>query len=210
MYESFERKISEAEIDLLKRRSESIPKPSLSRFACRSVALLVFSIGLYLASRLFWQAITADAAVGIVFLIAEFCLFAFEMDLRQSRRKSAKRVRSAIANGTVHVERVESTAALKFAEHSDEGPTYFFDVGDGKVFCLRGQEAYVIEDPPSARFELISIPRWRMIDVVTHGDAIQDFHVIDNYDHSQIPGHEGLLDPSFADLRSRFVPSAAS
>jgi len=210
MYERFERKIGEREIEILKRQTEANLKPSLLRFVVRSAMLLGVFTGLYGISRVFSRPIPGIVIFGILFPIGEFALFAWEMQLNQECRRAARLLKRTIAAGIVSVERVESTSALKFVEHSDEGPTYFFDVGDGKVFCFRGQEAYVIEDPPSTRFELISIPRWRMIDVVTQGDAIQDFHVIDNYDYSQIPDHEGLLDHSFADSRSRFVPPEGS
>lgn len=55
------------------------------------------------------------------------------------RRVAARRARRRqIAIAHVQLLRVEHARVLEHEPHNDEGPIYYFDIGDGKVLCLRG------------------------------------------------------------------------
>jgi hypothetical protein len=74
----------------------------------------------------------AGGALGIVGSI-----FAHRM-FEKTRRES----RVDIATGEVEVIEVESPTVVQQEETGDEGPIYYFDIGDGKLLFLWGQWLY--------------------------------------------------------------------
>jgi hypothetical protein len=77
---------------------------------------------------------------------------------RETRREHFPKLRQILADGRVVVTRVEASGVVELLEAEDEGPTYFFAVGGGKILFLHGQHIVPARetDPwPSTGFEIV-------------------------------------------------------
>jgi hypothetical protein len=55
-----------------------------------------------------------------------------------------------LADGHVRVQRIRSKGVVELLDSEDEGPSYFFDVGEGRVFCYCFYQGV---DEPSSSFD---------------------------------------------------------
>jgi len=108
-------------------------------------------------------------------------------------RRKRRMVVEVITDGRVEVEQIEATAVAALPENPrnrTEGPGFFFDIGEGKVFCLRGEECY--RDPdgplPNTRFEVVrTVKHGVLLGVFCSGHELVPVRQLDkrtfNYDH---------------------------
>lgn len=102
---------------------------ALAAAAAWATAKLGFvSFGRILAIGILMVFALKGARVGVAFV-------------RQSRR-SRQLTRLDINERTVEVIRVENARLVEREEHNDEGPLYYFGIGQGKVLFLGGQWLY--------------------------------------------------------------------
>ena len=102
------------------------------------------------------------------------------VDAHQTR--NAAELARALDDGRVTVKRVRAVAVIQIEPLEDEGTGYVFDLGDGRVLFLKGQE-YVPEedgDPwPNTDFELVrTVVHDRLMSLVCHGAALPPLRVV--------------------------------
>jgi hypothetical protein len=135
-------------------RSDATLRSSLKWAAVSiGVALILWPI-----FRLFMPPAGALGSAVIVASVLAFASFTDYLNRLQMKRRCRPKYDRALANGTVAVERVEAFGVIELQEREYEGPTYYFDVGDGCVLCLGGQRMYSLRDLPwpSTVFEIVS------------------------------------------------------
>jgi hypothetical protein len=156
--ERFERPLSESDC----RRIRAYIGRIESRFTPKVVAVealqligagAVVGIGYSVITR----TDTLKSIAGALFIAAG--LFAVALFDRWRSSAAAKRkLKEALLSATAQVVRVRSSAYAEFSEVADLGPMYAFEVGDTKLFVVRGQEYYETEAFPSLDFEFVHVP----------------------------------------------------
>lgn len=73
------------------------------------------------------------------------------------RRTRVRRFESALRDGEVRELRVHAVAVAEFEEAEDEGASYAFDLGNGTVLFISGQDFYMSRSFPNTDFSLIEI-----------------------------------------------------
>ena len=73
------------------------------------------------------------------------------------RRKRVQQIDLALRGGQVREVRVQASAVVELEEVEDEGACYAFDVGNGTVVFISGQEFYPSRTFPNADFSLIEV-----------------------------------------------------
>ena len=76
---------------------------------------------------------------------------------RNQFRRKITGLAAGLAHNRARAARVQSTRVVSFDEIEDEGACYAFDVGDGQVLFVLGQEFYESEDFPNTDFSLIDV-----------------------------------------------------
>jgi hypothetical protein len=80
--------------------------------------------------------------------------------IEDSRRRSVPKFHEMLDDGHVEVHSLQPSGAVELLQSEDEGETYFFDVGDRHVFCLRHLQGGPDDDPerlrwPNTDFEIV-------------------------------------------------------
>lgn len=140
---------------LLRKKTEMLSQAQrgqralgLAAVACGILWLLTM-----LASDTAWEIITAFWILvggGIVLWV--------HRDLRKESRDFQARVeqiQSAVERGEAEIFDISANAYVEFQEIEDEGACYAFDLEDGRVVFVRGQEFYRGSKFPSLDFSLI-------------------------------------------------------
>ncbi len=113
-------------------------------------------------------------------------------------------------DGQVVVERVEATGVVELLETEDEGRTLFFDIGDGKILCLQGQDYYAANDNkpwPNTQFEIVATKRHKLgLGIFCYGEELKVSRMLKpdgfNYDHMpEVDVFDGALETLEEDLR---------
>jgi hypothetical protein len=128
-------------------------------------------------------AVTAGVALGGVPLA--------RAALRESRRlKFAegymagrdRELAAMLEDGRVTVKRVRAVAVVEIEPIEDEGMGYVFDLGDGRVLFLKGQDYDVADDDapwPNTEFEIVrAATGGTMLGLLCHGAALRPLRVI--------------------------------
>ncbi|MGI9037736.1 MAG: hypothetical protein ACR2GQ_02635 [Gemmatimonadota bacterium] len=68
----------------------------------------------------------------------------------------AASVESALRRGEADAIDVDAVAYAEFEEYEDEGACWAFDLGDGRLLFVRGQEYYRDDDFPSLEFSIVA------------------------------------------------------
>ena len=101
--------------------------------------------------------------VSLFWLLSGIGLFAWVRRdfLRDARGidASAAFVESALARDEAEVIDVHAVAYAEFEEVEDEGACWAFDLGDGRVLFIRGQEYYRDEEFPCLEFSVVQALR---------------------------------------------------
>jgi hypothetical protein len=121
--------------------------------ACAAVIGTLWALTL-LASDAPWPVVTLFWTVtGLLILVW------VQRDARRDTaalRAMAQRFDSALEHDRAEVFRIEARAYAELEEIEDEGACYAFDLGDGRIVFLTGQEFYPDEDFPCLAFSLVS------------------------------------------------------
>lgn len=127
-------------------------------------ALVAFAMMLSLGAG-----IIAGLSLGPLAIAGIICLYAI-LTLSSSHlhwtgihrdfvRYQIPEIQRALENGKVYVKKVIATSVVLIAEIEDEGSGYLYDVGDGKVLFLKGQQYEPVElsmSWPNSEFEIVS------------------------------------------------------
>jgi hypothetical protein len=96
-------------------------------------------------------------------------------------------VARVLQDGRVSVKRVHAVAVVQIEPIEDEGTGYVFDLGDGRVLFLKGQDYDVAGDDeapwPNTEFEIVrAVTDGTMLDLRCHGTALRPLRVISGAD----------------------------
>lgn len=117
----------------------------------------------------------------IVLIQSYFRLRKYQRDFLQTRLPA---IRNDLAHGQVSVKQVSAQAVIAIVPIEDEGGGFIFDVGDGKLFFLKGQE---YESPvtttmpwPNTDFEIVqTIPGKIWLGIFCSGTKLEPVHEIE-------------------------------
>lgn len=120
------------------------------------------------------------AIFGIVCLCALFLMwssyFHWSGIHRKFMRYDLPEIRQALLTGMVSVRKIKTTSVIELAEFEDEGSGYVFDIGDGKVLFLKGQQYFPVNEEmpwPSTEFEIVhTYPGDRWVGIFCHGEKL--------------------------------------
>jgi hypothetical protein len=110
--------------------------------------------------------------------------------------ESERALARVLADGRVVVKRVRAVAVVEMEPVEDEGPGYLFDLGDGRVLFLKGQDYDVAEDEdvswPNTDFEIVrTVAEGRMLDLHCHGQALAPIRIIRGREvDPRVPWHQ--------------------
>lgn len=165
--------------------------------------LVVWSGGLLLCvvvvGVLIWfeaHPVLLAAASGPFGLAGAVCLYAIIMVVAGYRRALAAhrdfvgrqlpQIEAALADGRVAVKRVAAQQVIELVEFEDEGGGFIFDVGDGRLLFLKGQEfeqGQVEQAWPNSEFEIVRTVRGdRWLGIFCTGDELTPLREIDTSD----------------------------
>lgn len=115
--------------------------------------------------------------------------------IRESRRlrfakghmsKRGRELAAMLEDGRVTVKRVRAVAVVEIEPIEDEGMGYVFDLGDGRVLFLKGQDYNVADDDvpwPNTEFEIVRAATDRtLLGLHCHGTALRPLRVIPRED----------------------------
>ena len=120
------------------------------------------------------------AIFGIICLCALFLMwssyFRWSWVHRNFMRHDVPEIRQALLTGMVSVRKIKTTAVIELAEFEDEGSGYVFDIGDGKILFLKGQQDFPVNEEmpwPSTEFEIVrTYPGDRWVGIFCHGEKL--------------------------------------
>ncbi len=97
--------------------------------------------------------------------------------------ESERALARVLDDGRVSVKRVRAVAVVEIEPMEDEGPGYLFDLGDGHVLFLRGQEYGLADDDgvswPNTDFDIVrTVAEGRMLDLACHGQVLAPVRII--------------------------------
>lgn len=148
-----ERRLLSARARELRSRSADAPKVFLLGKAIFGVLWLLT----LLASDASWVVITLFWIV-----VGGTIILWLWWDVRKNLehvRRTARRMRAALEHDRAEVYDIEARGYADFEEFEDEGACYAFDVGDGRLVFLAGQQFY-----PAARFPSLDFSLVRLLD----------------------------------------------
>jgi hypothetical protein len=143
----------------------------------RSVLLVVPSIGMVVC-------------LGVIVLLIVDHWHNAQVE-RTWRREVLPRFERALHDDLVLVRRVQSSAVIEIWQFEDEGDSYVFDVGSGKLLYLKGQWTELRDDEgpwPNTDFEIVRTARDHLfVDIVVYGEKLEPIRSID---HSEIADYD--------------------
>ena len=101
---------------------------------------------------------------------------------RDFQHHDVPEIRKALADGMVRAISVEATAVVTIEEYEDEGAGFVFDVGDGKLLFLKGQQYWPAEEGmawPNSNFEIVrTVVGNRWVGIFCHGAPLEPVEVL--------------------------------
>jgi hypothetical protein len=98
---------------------------------------------------------------------------------RERRRAELEKI---LQNGMARVKRVKAVSVVELAAFEDEGPGYVFDLGDGRVLFVKGQDFASPDDDgpwPNTEFEIVrAAADGTMLGLRCHGALLRPMRVI--------------------------------
>lgn len=128
----------------------------------------------------------ALAGAGLFGTYQLAALFADQARMRRRRTghgaKRGQEIARMLQDGRVTVKRVRAVAVVEIEPIEDEGYGYVFDLGDGRVLFLKGQDFDVADDEapwPNTEFEIVrAATDGTMLGLRCHGTALRPLRVI--------------------------------
>ena len=143
---------------------------------------------------LFW--IVTGVSISLWVVVEEY---------RKHRRQTA-RIENALATGTADEVRISTHAMVELQEIEDEGACYAFQVEEGKIVFVCGQEYYPTSKFPSTDFSIIDIlsRNGKLVEslVVEHGEKLRPLRTVssETKEQLQVPEHLELICGRLDDL----------
>lgn len=129
--------------------------------------------------------------------------------------QQASELARLLDDGRVVATRVRAAAVVQIEPWDDEGTGYLFDLGDGRVLVMKGDDYFADEDEEEARwpntdFEVVrAVADRRIVDVRLHGSALDPARILEygDYDWTRwgtLPA--GVLDISLDEAVRSILP----
>jgi hypothetical protein len=127
------------------------------------------------------------AVAGALFIGYRFAAEAVRKARRREFRQAhtarmSSELSRALEDGRVMVKRVRAVAVVEIEPLEDEGTGYVFDLGDGRVLFLKGDDYFPAEEGatwPNTDFEIVRTAAGGMIlDLHCHGTALPPLRII--------------------------------
>lgn len=203
MIEESVREMSADERSALQRALRTLPAPTPRHLRQRliepaAVLALFVGLGVFMAIRMHPIAAAPAAGFALVFLyrlVVAYRGYARARTWHQGYDVRRQReLERALEDGRVTVKRVRAVAVVEIEPMEDEGNGYLFDLGDGRVLFVKGQDYRPLGDEtpwPNTEFEIVRRHAdGAFLDLYCRGEALPPLRVIgrDEYDH------EGMWD----------------
>lgn len=194
MIEEFVREMTAAERADLEQAMRWQPTPvrpstpqGIGLEAVGLVVLLLLALGaIWLAGGRDRGGLVFAAVVGGIFVVHHVISTArtarpgaYAQDYMERRRREIVRV---LEDGRATVKRVHAVAVVEMEPIEDEGMGYVFDLGDGRVLFLKGQDYFALDEDalwPNTDFEIVrAVADGTMLDLRCHGTALAPLRTI--------------------------------
>jgi hypothetical protein len=124
---------------------------------------------------------------GVLLLYGAFVLARSQIDQRRLRKYVETQVlpntQAALTCRRVFVKRIRASSVIVIRAFEDEGDGYIFDVGQGRVLFLKGQEYHPASagmNWPNAEFEIVrSLDRDVLVGIFCYGTKLEPVSTID-------------------------------
>jgi hypothetical protein len=132
---------------------------------------------------------------------------------RAGRRRQAATLEAALRHDRGRVFRVQSSRLVEFEELEDEGACYAFDIGEGRILFVQGQEFYADETFPNSDFSLVTVlgPGTTVVDEIftKSGAKLEPERRIarDVKERLTIPDHLEVIDADLATIEASLPPA---
>ncbi len=101
-------------------------------------------------------------------------------------RRDVPDIEHALFDGMVAVKNIDATAVIELVEFEDEGGGFIFDLGDGQVLFLKGQQYFPVIDEmpwPNSQFEIVrTVHGNRWVGIFCHGSRLNPVRTIETSD----------------------------
>ena len=215
------RRMNEQEAAVLRKTAEWAPGVSVGG-TVRSVAvsmacLIALALVAYGAVRWRPPAIVGGMAGGVLLVAGIICTYIIIASIqshvhwsrhqREHQQRDVPVIQAALRDATVNAMVVRATAVATIQQFEDEGDGFIFDVGDGQLLFLKGQQYWPIDDTmpwPNTEFEIVRTAvgdRW--IGIFCSGEGLEPATVLQSAECSEevVWGdHEDLLHVPMAEF----------
>jgi hypothetical protein len=229
LFQEYVRDMSDEERAELQGRIAAKASPS-ALAAAKQVALWAF--GLVLCAVLGFAVVISGLPViangifgGLLVVAAIVCLYAIialiGAYIRERRmyldveRDWVPAARKALAANKVSVKRVESSSVITIEPFDDEGEGYVFDIGDGRVVFLKGDEYFPVHDNmswPNSEFEIVRcIDEAVWVGLFCYGQELIPARVIEEATYSDDvlwDNHEDIVEADMDDFVAQITKAS--
>ena len=199
MYREMTRKLNREELAVLNETVANTAPPITVRSTLKWFA--IWASGILISAALAVWLVESFPKIGPVLAgipgaIGVFCFlflllllqghFHWAANYRRFLRITRPSILEAIRLGTAKVKEVESKAVVVIEPSEDEGTGYVFDVGDGSLLFLKGQQYELVDKPagwPNTRFSIVTTECGDIfVGIFCQGDKLEPVLEIDSKD----------------------------
>lgn len=130
--------------------------------------------------------VSRAALLMLTLIVGPICGFGlgifYLLNLKNRRRHTIERYDIDLQDGQVEVLECRPRAVVALEEFEDEGPGFFFDLGDGQLLFLQGQYLYDLTEKkkfPSTYFTFVRAPHSRSaLSIASQGEVLSPLRTI--------------------------------
>ena len=121
------------------------------------MSIIILTVGLLIVlAQVGKSAVLAYSAIGCAAIYLVIVLWV-RMEERVKSDRAISNIKEALVKNIATVIHCQSDQLIRLDEIEDEGPHYFFQVGDNEILALGGQEYYENDSFPNTDFEIVTI-----------------------------------------------------
>lgn len=153
----------------------------------------LLAAGIFLAEL---NALVGGLLLGPLGIVAIICLYAviqmwssyfnWSAVHRNFVRLDVPEIERALLDGMVAVRNIHATAVIELVEFEDEGGGFIFDLGNGQVLFLKGQQYFPVKDEmqwPNSDFEIVrTVHGNRWVGIFCYGSGLNPIRTIETTD----------------------------
>lgn len=221
MIQEHVREMTADEREDMRRALQPVPLRPLPSTQGSKAGLVVAAV--LTAGALVWTrgavdgALAAALVAGWGVILYHYLSSVAEEKKRRTRHErfsgqAAQALARILQDGRVTVKRVRAVAVVEIESIEDEGNGYVYDLGDGRVLFLKGQDYFASDEDtpwPNTEFEIIrTVAEGRMYDLRCLGSALAPLRVVPGDDVDPQKGwedREEVLEMSVDDAVRRIL-----